>query len=492
MKPRRTIARLMTAVLLVAVVAAIGLAAPAMAVVTKSLYVIANINASPTPINAYGIVGNTLVYQATDTVPAYAGGAVGLAIDTNSGFLFVTYEASNVIQLVDAKTMTGAGSTTAPGASNLAGIVVDEGKQKVYAVDRNTSLLYVYSWNSTTKTLTLDAGFPKVLPGTSSLHGIALDEVNDLLYVGDSATTTIRYFNTSDWSAAGSFALTSGQTAMGIAVDPARGFVYTGNAYPSYGSLGLLSRYDLNSNTESTVNIRTLTGGVTSDNVLGIAVDLDTGLVYISTGSQGSGGSDRVIVFDSSLTDVHATADIGNPTGLCIPTGGVSYNPLNLTKVDDVANCVKPGEQITYTISYDNTGNPALTGVVIVDTLPSEVTFVSASGVGNHVAGTVTWSIGDVGAGAQGSVTVTVTVNAGTPAGTIITDTCSIDSDQTGQAFANEDTTVCTNVGEEPPVEVGGDVSPVNRMALLAPWIALAAVIVAGTTIVMRRRLTQS
>lgn len=43
-----------------------------------------------------------------------------------------------------------------------------------------------------------------------------------------------------------------------------------------------------------------------------------------------------------------------------------------------------------------------------------------------------------------------------------------------------------------PPIEVGGDVSPVNKIALLAPWIALAAVIIAGATIVMRRRLTQS
>ena len=47
--------------------------------------------------------------------------------------------------------------------------------------------------------------------------------------------------------------------------------------------------------------------------------------------------------------------------------------------------------------------------------------------------------------------------------------------------------------GPPPDIEVGGDVSSVNKVALLAPWIALAAVIVAGgVTIAARRRRLQS
>ena len=51
-----------------------------------------------------------------------------------------------------------------------------------------------------------------------------------------------------------------------------------------------------------------------------------------------------------------------------------------------------------------------------------------------------------------------------------------------------------TELPPTPPsdVEVGGDVSPVNRLTLLAPWIALAAIIVAGATVTIRRRLTQN
>ena len=49
----------------------------------KSLYAIAGINASPTPIRAYNInPDGTLTFQAEYGVPYYAGGAVGLAVDT--------------------------------------------------------------------------------------------------------------------------------------------------------------------------------------------------------------------------------------------------------------------------------------------------------------------------------------------------------------------------------------------------------------------------
>jgi len=47
-------------------------------------------------------------------------------------------------------------------------------------------------------------------------------------------------------------------------------------------------------------------------------------------------------------------------------------------------------------------------------------------------------------------------------------------------------------ISDEPPVPVGGDVTPANKMALLAPWLVLAAAIIAGTGIVLRRRLVKS
>jgi hypothetical protein len=44
----------------------------------------------------------------------------------------------------------------------------------------------------------------------------------------------------------------------------------------------------------------------------------------------------------------------------------------------------------------------------------------------------------------------------------------------------------------EIPVEVGGEVYPVNKLAVLAPWIALAAAIMVSVSIVVRQRRAQS
>ena len=141
-------------------------------------------------------------FQAEYGVPYYAGGAVGLAVDTPSETLFVTYEFTNIIQLVDARTMTGIGSTTAPGASNLAGIVMDEAKNPLYIVDRFTSKLYVYSWNPATKTLTLVAQPALANLGGSGAFGINLDKKKNHLYVAN-FTNELHYYNTNDWSPAG-------------------------------------------------------------------------------------------------------------------------------------------------------------------------------------------------------------------------------------------------------------------------------------------------
>ena len=43
-----------------------------------------------------------------------------------------------------------------------------------------------------------------------------------------------------------------------------------------------------------------------------------------------------------------------------------------------------------------------------------------------------------------------------------------------------------------PPVEVGGEVYPINKLNILAPWIALTAALIVGTVVVVRRRRAQS
>ena len=399
----------------------------------KSLYVIDDINAYPNiPISAYDIqpAPAYLVHQTTDYIPDRNGGAVGLAVDSGSGYLFATFEFSGVIDLINGTTMTRVGQVTAPSASNLAGIVVDLGKQKVYTVDRNTNHLYVYQWNPTGPTLTLEGTSYVTLDCNSGLYDITLDEASDLLYVGDS-TTSVKYYDTATWTRQGQF--TVSHLARGIAIDVPNQRVYSGSGGPSGGTL--LSKYELSTTSESTLNV----GSV----VLGVAVDQLTGLVHITT--RGGTYNDNLLVYDSSLTNppLWTSGDIGNPTGLCIGEG-VSYNPLGLTKDDGVTTCVKPGDTISYTMSYKN-GNPTdVTGVTLVDKVPAEVT-VTDTGGGTQSGNTVTWDIGTLTTGQSGSKTLTVTVKAGTAAGTVIDNAATINANEanTGPTTVHERTTVC-------------------------------------------------
>lgn len=69
---------------------------------------------------------------------------------------------------------------------------------------------------------------------------------------------------------------------------------------------------------------------------------------------------------------------------------------------------VAPGGTITYTIAYENYGGTAATSVVITDTLPDGMAFVSCTNTCAINSGVATWNIGTVAAGASGSVTITV------------------------------------------------------------------------------------
>ena len=468
MENKKKTGRLLPILLFVGIIVVVAIALMSSAS-AKSLYVNKDLNAD-SPISAYDIQGppNYLVWQQTSIPTRYGG--VDLTIDTDSEILFVTYEFSGTLDIVDAKTLNKLGQVTAPGASNLAGIVVDQENSKVYTVDRNTDKLYVYSWDAGTTSLTLDSvqNLPGIYaPGLHSagLHGIALDEVNDLLYACD-VTYTFKFFNTADWSLAGIKSIS--QKAMGIAVDVQNGFVYTGNAYVGYGGNGLLCKYDLNTNSETTVNVRTITGD-SLDNVLGVAIDSATSLVYITTGNLGGWlGSDQIMVFDSNLNLLHQTGDIGNPTGIAIPGKDISYNPLNLAKVDDVpdGDCVRIGETYTYTLSYSNGNQFDVTGVTIIDTLPVELDYISNTGGGIYNSGThkVTWNIGGLTAGESGSVTLTVKANSNAILGGQIDNAATINANEpnTGPTTKHEYTDVCMVTLVEIDIKPGSYPNSIN------------------------------
>jgi len=186
----------------------------------KSLYAITDHAAST--LRAYDIQNDQLRYQADANVPNLGSGAVDVTIDSNLKLLFVTYESSAIIVWVNVENLAQEGFTTVPEASNLAGIVADEAKQRVYAVERDGDRLYMFAWNRDKEELVpMDPPYVILADlGGSGALGLALDENSSRLYVGNN-TPLVHYYHTDDWRHLGTRNV--GRPAADVALDSNNG-----------------------------------------------------------------------------------------------------------------------------------------------------------------------------------------------------------------------------------------------------------------------------
>jgi uncharacterized repeat protein (TIGR01451 family) len=109
------------------------------------------------------------------------------------------------------------------------------------------------------------------------------------------------------------------------------------------------------------------------------------------------------------------------------------------------------GSDVTYTLTVTNGGPSVATGVTLTDTLPAGATLDSATGEVTPVNGVLTFTIGDLAAGATVSFTIVVTPRA---AGTLHNQ-ASVSGDQSdptpGDNSVTQITTVALPVGVDGP-----------------------------------------
>lgn len=130
-------------------------------------------------------------------------------------------------------------------------------------------------------------------------------------------------------------------------------------------------------------------------------------------------------VSDTQGTWLHVTGSVQAPEGAQYARVEATLNEPNLGSVwfDDIyfglstcldigkidePHAVPPGEVLTYTITYSNTGRDGATGVQIVEAFDKDVEFLSAQpppDIGNSL-----WTLGDLGPGFSGTITATVLV----------------------------------------------------------------------------------
>ena len=397
----------------------------------KSVYLAANHHTSQ--FDAWGInPDGTVNYQATYSLQ-YAKEPAGIAIDAigSNPLMFVSTEGIGGIEVINPVTLELYG--VAPGPVNMGGVDVDDEDNILFAIQRGessyggmgTSNLYIYTYNDDGTGITQLANI--TLPNHGYGMSLAFDDHRDILWVTDIPNKMVKAYNTSDLNnitEIPSLSFSVSHPPIDVAVDSARNLVYT---VAGWAGSFLITRQDISTGVETIIDI--------GHGAIGIAVDETTGYVYITGGgSYGNYSKDNLEVWNCNVSPaimLQATADLGNPAGLAI--ANVSYNPLNLAKNDNIqGGGVSVGSTFTYDISFDSPSSD-LTGVIITDTLPAELDFISANegGVYDSVTHTVVWDIGAVSAGDTiPTFTLEVQVNSAAVPGNVIHNYCELDCDQ--------------------------------------------------------------
>ncbi len=146
-------------------------------------------------------------------------------------------------------------------------------------------------------------------------------------------------------------------------------------------------------------------------------------------------------------------------------TNVVAKAELAITKAG-APEPVDAGSNLTYTINWTVGGNAFSDNVTVVDTLPTNVTFVSASDGGTFAAGKVTWNLGNVTPVKTGTVTLVVKVNSPQLNGTAINNSATISNQAGDTATATAKNTVrsdheltITKADNPDPVQKGANIT---------------------------------
>jgi len=147
-----------------------------------------------------------------------------------------------------------------------------------------------------------------------------------------------------------------------------------------------------------------------------------------------------------SLTTTGGATTSTSPTTTSGSTTSGPSADLGIAIADSV-DPVATGAQLTYTITVTNAGAAEATGVTVAYTIPPNTSYVSsaASQGATAVAGTtITATLGNLANGANATVDVVVTVNAGATGQ--LTSTAAVSSSSTDPNYTNNSATATTDI----------------------------------------------
>ena len=229
------------------------------------------------------------------------------------------------------------------------------------------------------------------------------------------------------------------------------------------------ANYNAGNNVDYTIQV-TNNGPNTATNVV-VTDTVPAGLTYVSSLGGSYNPVNRVITWNiPSLDkgvefDLDFTASVDQGTqGQTIANTAFTHNDQNPTDVTSqpanihVNNAVltvtktttetnyNVGDNVVYNIDVLNNGPDAATNVVVTDTLPAGLTYVSNTLGGIYNAGTrtITWNLANLANGAHFIPTFTATVNTGTEGQSLI-NTASTHNDQNPTDVISEPAVIHVN-----------------------------------------------
>jgi len=138
------------------------------------------------------------------------------------------------------------------------------------------------------------------------------------------------------------------------------------------------------------------------------------------------------------------TATAAGLSGADSASFNITAEPALVIAKGDSADPADAGDEVVYTIAYGNQGLADATDVVIVETLPADLVFVSADNGGIHNAGTITWNVADIPAETTTPLEVSFTASIAaslSDGGTVTNSNLTIDCDETDPVQAPAEST---------------------------------------------------
>ncbi|MEM4250954.1 MAG: DUF11 domain-containing protein, partial [Candidatus Bathyarchaeia archaeon] len=180
----------------------------------------------------------------------------------------------------------------------------------------------------------------------------------------------------------------------------------------------------------------------------------------------------------------------------------VAIYTLSQLKIEKIGpSTTHPDSTFSYIITVHNVGGTAASTVILTDTLPTGLSYVSSNPSGTESpTGTITWNLGTIDPGGTVTITLNVQVKSDVPDNTPLNNIASVswkhndvdlgpsEATWNTRIVAPAPTPTATPTPAPTPRPVGGVVAPANKLEILAPYLTLAGLVTVMSAVVVFRK----